>query len=68
MKKSERLQREIKAIAVIEDEFKALGKLIYTAWKSPLHYDFEGIMENFDGNMTKLLKSKLKETKRNSDI
>jgi hypothetical protein len=63
MNKRDKIDREIKAIAVIEDEFKAFGKLVYTAWKSPVHYDFENIMVNFDNLMQRLLKSKLKETK-----
>jgi hypothetical protein len=59
MKKSEKLDREIKAIAVIEDEFKALGKLVYTCWKSEQTFKMDSIMANFD----KLI-SKLKETKK----
>jgi len=61
MKKSEKLEREIKAIAVIEDEFKALGKCLYACWldKARTH-NFEAIMTNFDNIMRRLLKSKLK--------
>ena len=65
MNKGERLEREIKAIAVIEDEFKALGKCLYACWlNKEVVYNFEGIMTNFDSLMKKLLKSKLKETKK----
>jgi hypothetical protein len=52
------IEREIKAIAVIEDEFKALGKCLYALWKSPKIYNFEGIMQNFDGLIKKLIVSK----------
>jgi hypothetical protein len=65
MKKSEKLERELRAIAVIEDEFKALGKCLYACWLDKAKtYNFEGIMTNFDCLMKALLKSKLKETKK----
>jgi len=61
MKKGEKIEKEIKAIAAIEDEFKALGKLIYVCWlDKDKTYNYEGIMTNFDS----ILKSKLKETKK----
>jgi hypothetical protein len=65
MKKSKQIEREIKALAVIEDGFKDLGKCLYACWldKGKV-YNFEGIMQNFDDLMKDLLKSKLKETKK----
>jgi hypothetical protein len=59
MNKRDKIDREIEAIAVIEDEFKALGKLVYTCWKSEQTFKMDSIMANFD----KLI-SKLKEDKK----
>jgi hypothetical protein len=65
MNKRDKLEREIKAVVVIEDEFKALGKCLYACWLDKKKvYNFQGIMSNFDNLMRKLLKSKLKETKK----
>jgi hypothetical protein len=65
MNKRDKLEREIKAIAVIEDEFKALGKCLYACWLDKAKtYNFDGIMTNFDCIMKALLKSKLKENKK----
>lgn len=63
-KEIKKINKEIKAIAVIEDAFKDLGKGLYACWidKARTH-NFEAIMENFHYHMRALLKSKLKETK-----
>jgi len=63
--KVKKIEKEIEDIAKVENEFKALGKLIYSAWLSKEYHNFEGIMENFD-SIVKPLLSKLKETKNDS--
>jgi len=63
--KVKKIEQEIEDIAKVENEFKSLGKLIYSAWLSKEYHNFEGIMNNFDSIIKPLL-SKLKETKNDS--
>ena len=53
-------QKELEALGRIESEFKALGKAVYSLWKTgKMEGRFEPIMQSFDAQFTL---TKLKET------
>lgn len=59
MNKIKQLEQELKHLAKIENEFKALGKIIYACWLDRDKHNFNSIMEQFHKRL-----NKLKETKK----
>jgi len=57
--KKEQNELEIKRLALIEDKFKSLGKLLYRFWKDQEVHNFNSIMEEHHKEITKLKETKI---------